>query len=306
MQQTTNYNLNLIENSDEIISSIDGINNNFKIIDENLGKSGGGGGSDTPTYEQLVNYTMLYDGSLGDATENQCVDITGGYSKQINSDYIEDTVIFNDNNIYCKAKRLANTPKNYLARISTNSLINLNGYKKIGVLAKITLELYDYSRSSLELATAKIGNVALFKFGDYTVVQENSANGIKHIYSGDISELETKNVYFCAQAFSMNSTVTNNLSEVEMYYAFLVKNDDWKTLASKADITASSIDDILINSETLLSNKDAVEFMIYQCTGDFMASAIQSNTFLTALNNSEFKTIILANKHWNKFLNMVA
>lgn len=45
MQQTTNYNLNLIEETDEIISSISGINDNFKKIDENLGKGGGGNGN---------------------------------------------------------------------------------------------------------------------------------------------------------------------------------------------------------------------------------------------------------------------
>ena len=55
----------------------------------------------------------------------------------------------------------------------------------------------------------------------------------------------------------------------------------------------------------LLSNEKTVEFMIKQCTGDFMVSAIQNQTFLTALNNSPFKEKIMANEHWAKFLNMV-
>lgn len=82
--------------------------------------------------------------------------------------------------------------------------------------------------------------------------------------------------------------------------------DDWQTLANLAGITATSIEEVLINSETLLSNENAVLFMVHNCTGNFMLAAIQSDTFLNALNNSPFKTIIYANEHWSKFLTMVA
>lgn len=271
-----------------------------------IGRTNTSGTINEPSYEQIINYTMLYDGSLGDATENQCVDITGGYSKQINSDYAEDTVIFNDNNIYCKADRPSGTTKNYLSRFSSNSLINLENYNKIGVLAKATLESYNYAHCSIEISTAKIGGTRIIQIANNTIVQNNSLNGTKYIYCGNVSELETKDGYFCAQVLSMNGAGASNLAELNIYSAFLTKPDDWQTLASKANMTVNSINDILTNSNTLLSHKEAVEYMIYNCTGDFMASAIQSETFLTALNNSDYKTKIQANKHWNKFLNMVA
>lgn len=43
MQQTENFGLNLIETEDEIIASLDAINENFNIIDENMGTGGGSG-----------------------------------------------------------------------------------------------------------------------------------------------------------------------------------------------------------------------------------------------------------------------
>ena len=82
--------------------------------------------------------------------------------------------------------------------------------------------------------------------------------------------------------------------------------DDWTTLASLAGVEATTIEELLLNSGLLLSNKKAVEYMMYNCTGDFMANAVVSETFLTALNNSQYKTLIMANEHWSKFLSMVA
>jgi hypothetical protein len=82
----------------------------------------------------------------------------------------------------------------------------------------------------------------------------------------------------------------------------LFKKDDWEFLSD----TATTIDEILADSENLLNNKEKVDYMIYNCTGNFMAAAITSETFLMALNNSPYKTKIYANEHWNKFLAMVA
>ena len=50
--------------------------------------------------EQLVNYLMLYDGSLGEAGENGanvCADVTGGYeiNSILMSGYAKGTVTFN-------------------------------------------------------------------------------------------------------------------------------------------------------------------------------------------------------------------
>lgn len=93
---------------------------------------------------------------------------------------------------------------------------------------------------------------------------------------------------------------------IKSKYLALFKPDNWAELSNLIEIEATSISDILDNSVTLLSNKKAVEYMMYNCTGDFMMNAIMSETFLTALNNSQYKTMIMANEHWSKFLSMVA
>lgn len=118
----------------------------------------------------------------------------------------------------------------------------------------------------------------------------------------DISETEARYLMIrLTYEWSYSATAS-----VSIHGVLLTKQDDYATLAKKAGITASSIDDVLSASETLLSNKSAVNYMIYNCTGDFMVSAIQSSTFLTALNSSPYKELVYANEHWAKFLAMVA
>ena len=87
-----------------------------------------------------------------------------------------------------------------------------------------------------------------------------------------------------------------------MYACFFCKTDDISGLKSYGN----SKSDILANSADLLSNESAVRYMIYNCTGDFMVSAIKSSVFLTALESSPYKEMVYANEHWAKFLAMVA
>ena len=91
-----------------------------------------------------------------------------------------------------------------------------------------------------------------------------------------------------------------------LYHLTIFKPDEIQGLIERANIAATTINEILDNSEIILNNENTVNYMITQCTGDFMAAAIQSEVFLTALNNSPYKTRVYANEHWAKFLNMVA
>ena len=120
----------------------------------------------------------------------------------------------------------------------------------------------------------------------------------------DITDVTGSKYLFLAGRSHWNAN--SGGGSVTFAYATLAKADDWGTLASKAGITASSIDELLLASNTLLSNKDAVWFMVAQCTGNFMMNAIANEIFLTALNNSPYKAIVQGNEHWAKFLAMVA
>ena len=228
--------------------------------------------------EQLVNYTLLYD--FGD----ECTDITGGWNGTRTFWCTMNKGTKNANNVYLKASG----GYSYVAPINE---IDFTPYSKI--LTKINRSHnsdYGWSRIFISPttvcgATGKI-EYAVGDAGD--IIMLNDAG--------------TTNTYL---TIGQDNT-SSGTPATTFYFMSLLKSDDWSTLASIAGITVSSIDDILTNSTTLLSNKNAVEYMIYNCTGDFMGSAIASETFLTALNNSQYKTIIMANEHWAKFLAMVA
>lgn len=270
-------------------------------------------GIDIPE-EQLVNYLMLYDGSLGEAGENGanvCGDITGGYEKNIIhvSSYVAGTVTFNSTNIKLYAKDNGTI---CMATILGNNPFNVDGYSKIGVSTKYSMSSPNsYSWAGLYLTQ----NRSLSSMGESHlvvssgVVYDNSLNNTKFLWDKDISSAVQKNYYLCGYA---SATGWQHYTDQEIYSMFLVKQDNWQELCTIAGLNSSdyaSEETLCANSTAItqiLSNANAVEYMIKQCTGTFMYYFVRSSTCLTALNNSTNKTKIHANEHWSKFLNMVA
>lgn len=253
-------------------------------------------------HEQIVNYLMLYDGSLGDTELNECKDVTGGWELTYTSNENYAIKVVADTYIGVTAEYSGTTK----AKIATNKAIDLTDYREYCFIvdsAGSSKTAHNYYR--------QVGFVSDSSFLTDTVYSNDTQ-------IRNLMEVGTQTNIFYVQditdaggeyyAYAMAGIDQYDMPKTEIYIrnAFLVKQDDWLTLATLAGIEATSIDEILTNSEILLNNKNAVEFMIYNCTGDFMANAIQSETFLTALNNSTYKTIIQANEHWNKFLSMVA
>ena len=239
-----------------------------------------------PEYEQLVNYTMLYD--YGD----ECADLTGGWTggKYITNYSSAGTYTKYSTYMYCKS---GGSNDLVSAGFYTTNKINMSNYSKaVFNISQLKPSYVAYIAAD----TVQVNAAWTQTVGKRFDTNENQYSAGLH--SLDVSTL-TSDLYVKFGCWAYASTIAVNL-------VFLVKPDDWQKLASIAGIAASSIDDILTNSITLLSNEAAVDFMIKQCTGDFMASAIQSTTFLTALNNSLYKTKIYANEHWNKFLAIVA
>ncbi|MBQ8299901.1 MAG: hypothetical protein IJX99_08655 [Clostridia bacterium] len=244
---------------------------------------------------QIVNYIMLYD--YGD----ECIDVTGGWENTATyvsgqpSSY-SGAYTENENNIYVYGSGSTKQPC-----AGTSNMVDVTGYIKAYIN-------WNYQRGNTTYGWNRFGcgsvkNEPMYTGNTYGIY--SNQNNVLLSYSGlssfDIPDGTTE-AYF---QMNIQSNSSSGWAENYMYHCFLVRADDWQTLASLAGISASSIDDILTNSSTLLSNEEAVKFMIYNCTGDFMVSAIQNNTFLTALNNSQYKTKIYANKHWSKFLSMI-
>ena len=243
-------------------------------------------------YEQLVNYTMLYNYG------NECEEITGGWENTYSNK--GGTYTENATNIYLYVKGTT-----YIKISGTANAIDLTPYSKAYIDWIYSKDDQNYGMNRFACGTIKVASMEKIGSGGCLALWSNqdalplSGSGL---YYFDVSDINVPTyIQFSAQTNSSTYSTTST-----MYHCFLVKNDNWQELANIAGITAGSIDDILTNSTTLLSSKEAVKFMIYNCTGDFMISAIQNETFLNALNNSAYKTIIQANEHWNKFLNMVA
>lgn len=240
--------------------------------------------------EQIVNYTMIYD--AGD----ECEEITGGLTHE---GYITTS------NTPCRpATKNADSffiyyETGYLSyMLGTKNAIDITSYSTFGAVAMCTNTT----------ASTQYGIKAILR-GEKNVNSNIMFGSVKCTSSEkNVKTLKTYNISGNTGSAVYVMFVPDQTAGYQGYFynAFFTKADDWATLAQKAGITASSIGDILTNSTTLLSNAEAVEFMIYNCTGDFMVSAVANSTFLTALNNSSYKTVIQANEHWNKFLNMVA
>ena len=252
-------------------------------------------------YEQLINYTMIYD--LGD----ECNDITGGWGTGLARDgsgFTKVNANFNSNHVLLSISSGAKS-----TGIKTKSTVNLSDYSKLSALC------YGYQTNSSGIEPAVgIGateNTNYF-LGSTTYTPSPLVENIVKLsdetssiwLTSDVSNIN-KNGYIAVHGW-VSSYLKITTLYLEINSVVLTKEDDFQTLADLAGITAGNIDGVLINSTTLLSNKQAVEYMIKQCTGDFMVSAVANETFLTALNNSQYKTIIMANEHWAKFLNMVA
>ena len=227
--------------------------------------------------EQLVNYTMLYD--YGD----ECIDVTGGWEAIDHHDSYTPTVTItkNTDNIYTTQSGSG------LSGPTTKNNINTMEYKSLGTVLKCTINSATWARCYLVNAEDAYN----------TYIISNGTITTPKFYCREIGELTNYDTY--------QGIIIDYTGNITMYAFFLLKSDNIQGLIERANIAATTIDEILVNSEIILNNENAVNYMIKQCTGDFMAMAIQNSAFLTALNNSPYASLIYANEHWAKFLNMV-
>ncbi len=259
--------------------------------------SSGGTEEPTETFEQIVNYTMLYD--YGD----ECTALTGGYENNTGSNsYTKPTTLTkNENNIYMARSSSSGGNVHYQ---STNP-VDFTGYS--GVFA-----VFEAYKSKSNTATGSFAGVT-FAYGSNTngvgygtgvasVGEQDTSDGAYTYEKGmriKTGVSYSGSVYVCPMLTNPAADFTHNL-----YATGFLKDDDWQTLALKAGILADSMDSLINQASTLLANANAVEFMIKQCTGTFMAKAVTSSTFKSALASSLHYSTVISNSHWYKFLSM--
>lgn len=64
----------------------------------------------------------------------------------------------------------------------------------------------------------------------------------------------------------------------------------------------TTISAILSNATSLFNDVTALNWMVLNCTGDFMISALSNANFKNAMDVSPNKSILVANEHWNRFI----
>lgn len=264
-------------------------------------------------HEQIINYTMLYDSSFNDTYLNQCKEVTGGWvSGQNVSSYpggsfeLNSTgMVYGDPGSGYASKYVSTNKKIDISKYTTSLIKCVNVWKSTSYNAIVRLSFpgENFSPSGALFLNSVYGGTGSinFVFKNYKqsdgYVITDTLVAIKDIDAVDRESYVV--LYSECGATSSQQLIT------DCKYLALFKPDNCAELSNLIEIEATSINDILKNSVTLLSNKEAVEYMIYNCTGDFMANAVVSETFLMALNNSQYKTMIMANEHWSKFLSMV-
>jgi hypothetical protein len=249
-------------------------------------------------YEQQVNYAMIYDNSLNDAELNKCVNSpSGGWTSCYY--YSSSYSAWESNANYLKASVRAKS--SCTANWRTTKKIKLDDYA--AVIMQLKHSYVEAENVTFTSDTTGLRNYDICWVG---VQDRDRTNDVTHECIADTTNITGE--YYLSQY--SNGDVS--AFEYYIYNSALFKKDDWQTLCSKAGLNPTDYnnENTLCKDttaiSTILSNQSAVQYMIYNCTGSFMAYFVVRETCLTALNNSPYKTLIQANKHWNKFLNMVA
>ena len=255
--------------------------------------------ADSNPYEQEVYYTLLYD--YGNEYEN----ITGGWEphkwRGAAVELIQNKEV---DHLYSYARSTsygANPNYGY----GTVNRIDLTDYKMISAYSEgykhnagtpwNCTVTYDWVDNAL--GTEDYNNI------DYGVcsnvfTQPSSIIDAKKYVLGELRYYNKSTGYVIVFA-----NTNYGYGYVRNYNVTLYKQDEWQELAVKLNLTVTDAQDLITNhSATILSNEDAVNFMVSRCTGEFMAIAVQDTTFRTALESSPYKDTVTSNEHWAKFL----
>ena len=246
-------------------------------------------------YEQIVNYTMLYD--AGD----ECEEVTGGWESNklvLTSGWTAGTVTFDNSHV--KLSKASGEKKS--ATITTKNVIDLSPYNSV------VFKTFDGS-----FGTYCSARIYLNTLGDdycssgVRLYETNERVTSPVISTADISAYKESKMF--SLIVTDNGSGGSGSATLSLSNMLLTKPDDWQTLCTKAKVTAPSDLSTLIadttSLSTIFSNEDAVRFMVAQCTGDFMVSVLNDSSALEALKASPYLNIVVANTHWAKFAMMI-
>ena len=120
----------------------------------------------------------------------------------------------------------------------------------------------------------------------------------------EASYVATKNAKNMQLKVNVNITGYSSTSYGNSYYYAVgfAKKDDISGL-SKYGTTESAI---ISKASSLFNDKNSLIWMVRNCTGTFMINALSNSNFVTVMNSSANKTILLGNEHWAKFIALLS
>lgn len=122
-----------------------------------------------------------------------------------------------------------------------------------------------------------------------------------YTYSRSGSNAKNSNNLEC-QANEVNGATIVRYGNIKIYCSGFCNVDDISGLSDYG----SDIATILSNASDLFVDTTALNWMVLNCTGDFMISALANSNFVTAMNASPNKAILLANEHWARFIALLS
>ena len=102
--------------------------------------------------------------------------------------------------------------------------------------------------------------------------------------------------------YAYSGSVTTPYSKQRTYMVALIRSDDLSGLSDYGN----DISTILSNAGNLFTDTSALNWMVLNCTGDFMISALSNSNFINVMNTSPNKEILLANEYWARFIALLS
>lgn len=261
----------------------------------NVFRFGSAGTLQETDYEQLIHYTFLYD--EGD----ECTDVTGGFTAFNGA----GTTSKGSNYLYAKTTTYQGNIPGF---VSANK-IDLSEYDRNHVIAKIISSThgawicFDETRSTTITYDNAKNYLAEMRV---TYCSKDDPSGEKvYKYVDDTEVLDSGYAYIMTN-YSSNSF---DRSEVYVYNWFLTKPDNYTLWADKAELTATDLDTLVADEASmgvLMNSKEAIKYMVKQCTGTAMVAVLQSDVAKAALAASPYLNTVIGNEHWAKFIMMLA
>ncbi len=133
-----------------------------------------------------------------------------------------------------------------------------------------------------------------------TLAYRNGGEATSGTWSRTFTNTKNSNNLYMKCNFSQSGNTY--YTEASVYALGFVNEDDISGLSDYG----STISEICANAVSLFDDISALEWMVLNCTGDFMISALVNSNFVNAMNASSNKTIVTANEHWARFIALLS